>query len=57
MKIMWGVFDDCDDGNTHVAPATLDGFLLSDHVLDTGCRCHPELDVEEPTIVIHNLPH
>lgn len=52
----WGVFDLRDDsGIIHVVPCSDAGIVMYPHKLEARCPCHPDLDTEVDTLLIHAM--
>ncbi len=53
---MWGEFT-MKDGTIHVVPVDEEEEPALPHTPDLSCVCHPEVDPEDDTIIIHNQLH
>ena len=49
----WGVYE--FDESVHVIPELSPNVVMSPHVFEPSCPCHP--DVEDDYLIIHNMIH
>lgn len=50
----WGVSAKDADGFVHIVPCDDERNILPPHVLSADCPCHPTLDEDEPSMLVHN---
>jgi hypothetical protein len=48
----WAVIE--DDDEVHVVPSNDDGEPLAPHFLLLNCCCHPDYELYNKTLVLHN---
>ena len=51
----WGTFEQRDQGllqAVHVTP-----LFDPEHICTADCWCHPQIDEDDPMIIVHNVAH
>ena len=52
----WMTYWDADYERVHVLPCTPEGIILSPHIADDACPCHP-VKTAEGLVLIHDQVH